>query len=337
MNQFIRQPADRLRAIYDEAEGRRGLRAQALEKDFWVCWTLRELFALPPWAGHLTFKGGTSLSKAWRLIERFSEDIDVVIDREFLGFGGATLSKKKQKKLKTECSRRIQGEMKPALTQRIAELLPAGSIWSLESTPPEEDADQQTLLFKYPSVFAVPAEYLRPLVKIEMGARSQTEPAADAAIQSYVAEIIPGAVSEHTFPVRTVAARRTFWEKVMLLHEETYRPDPPAGASVRKPALARHYYDVFRLIEGGIADEAVADAGLFDQVREHREAFFDYGWMDYTTIRRGTMRVLPLDRQLDAWRRDYGAMRGEMFLGAPPPFDTILKVVGDFARYFNSG
>ena len=259
----------------------------------------------------------------------------MVIDREFLGFGGATLSGKKQQKLKAECSRRIQEEMKPALSQRFAELLVTGSGWSLEAASPDEDADQQTLLFQYPTVFPTPASYLRPVVKIEMGARSQTEPAADAPIQCYVAEVIPGALTEHTFPIRTVVARRTFWEKVMLLHEETFRPSPPAGSPVRKPALARHYYDVYRLIEAGIADEALADAGLLEQVLAHRKVFFGYGWMDYTTIQRGTLRLLPLDHQRAAWHQDYAAMRREMFFGPAPDFETMLARIDAFARRFN--
>ncbi len=337
MNHFIQLPPDRLQLIYNEAQAKRGLPAPSLEKDFWVCWTLRELFQLPPWTGHLTFKGGTSLSKAWKLIERFSEDIDIVIDRDFLGFGGATLSNKQQKKLKAECSRRIHAEMKPALTERFRQLLPAGSVWSIVAASAAEDPDQQTLLFKYPSVYPAPSEYLRPEVKIEMGARSHTEPSAPANIQSYVAEVVPGVVADDSFAIRTVTARRTFWDKVLLLHEETYRPDPPAGATVtRKPGLARHYYDVWRLIEKGVAQEAIADPGLFAQVVEHRRDFFGYGWMDYATMRPGSIRLLPLDHQRDTWRQDYAAMRAEMFYGEPPKFDAILETVDAFAKRFNA-
>ena len=334
MNQFIQLPAERLRTIYEEAQARRGLPAQSIEKDLWVCWTLRELFQLPPWTGHLTFKGGTSLSKGWKLIERFSEDIDLVIDREFLGYGGATLSNNQQKKLKAECSRRIQEELKPALRARFAQLLPAGSNWTLEAATAAEDPDQQTLLFKYPSVFPAPSPYLHPVVKMEMGARGQPEPSSPATIQSYVAEVIPEVVADGTFTIRTVAARRTFWEKVLLLHEETYRPDPTA-AGLRKAGLARHYYDVWRLIDSGIAAEAVADADLFGHVVEHRRVFFRYSWMDYATMQRGSIRLLPLDHQLDAWRQDYAAMRSEMFFGPAAEFDVVLKAVGEFARKFN--
>ena len=270
-----------------------------------MCWTLCELIRLPEWGEHITFKGGTSLSKAWKLIERFSEDIDLVIDREFLGFGGETLSGNQQRHLKEECSRRIHVDIAPALQARFRELLPAGSAWTLEAASEAEDRDRQTLLFTYPTVFATPSTSLRGVVKLEMGARSQTIPFAMASIQPYVAEAISEVIADGTFQVRTVAARRTFWEKALLLHEETYRLKAP-GQPVRA------------------------------HVVEHRQVFFRYNWIDYTTMRRGSLRLLPFDEQLAAWRQDYDAMRAEMFFGEAPAFDVLLEDVGEFARRFNA-
>ena len=176
MNAFLRLPTERRRLLCEEGQQRLGLTPASIEKDFWVCWTLRELFSLPQWGGHLTFKGGTSLSKGWRLISRFSEDIDVVIDREHLGFGGDTLSGKQQKRLVKECSHRIVAELGPSLENRFREMLPDGMNWRLTPAGEEEDSDQQTLLFHYPSVFTGSVGYVQPVVKIEMGARSETEP-----------------------------------------------------------------------------------------------------------------------------------------------------------------
>ncbi len=335
VNQFLQLAPDRLQTIYTEAQARLGLPAQSIEKDFWVCWTLRELVRLPQWGQHFTFKGGTSLSKAWKLIERFSEDIDLVLDRDFLGFGGETLSGKQQRRLKEECSRRIHEDIAPTLQARFRELLPSGATWSLEAANKDEDPDQQTLLFTYPSVFAVPSRYLRRVVKLEMGARSQTEPSDTAQIVPYIAEAFPELVAEATFGVRTVAARRTFWDKALLLHEETYRPRDPSEP-MRKIGLARHYYDLWRLIKLGIADEAVADAPLFAQVVEHRKVFFRYSWMDYATMKPGSLRMLPLEDQTAAWRQDYHAMRADMFFGEAPTFDVILKDVREFEARFNA-
>lgn len=193
-----------------------------------------------------------------------------------------------------------------------------------------DDPDGQTLLLQYSSVFP-PSDYVRPAVKIEMGARSDTEPSETPSIRTYVAEALPEIRGMDAFPVRVVAARRTFWEKAMLLHEETFRP----AGKPRKARLARHYYDLWCLITKGIADHAVADEGLFDRVLSHREVFFRWSWMDYTKMRRGSLRLVPPEDQLKDWAADYTAMGNEMFFGEVPPFETVLKVVGDFERRFN--
>lgn len=331
MDAFLQlTPADQ-RAYCEQAQERLNLVPASIEKDFWVCWTLRELFNLPGWGEHLSFKGGTSLAKAWKLIERFSEDIDVVIDRRFLGFGGETLSGKQQKKLIKKCSVRIHQELRPILESRFKAVLPSSAKWALTPADAAEDPDLQTLLFEYPGVLTGTATYLRPVVKIEMGARSDTEPSEIPTLTPYVCDAFPEQLGTGAFAIKTVAARRTFWDKAMLLHEETYRPDDKP----RKRPLARHYYDLWCLIQKGVAAEAVAEAGLFARVAAHRQEFFNYAWMDYATICPGSLRLLPLPHQLAAWRRDYREMKEEMFFGEVPDFNEVLRVVGAFEKQFN--
>lgn len=313
------------------------LRAASVEKDFWVCWTLRELFTLPGIGPRLTFKGGTSLSKAWKLIERFSEDIDVVIDREFLGYGGdaspeAAPSRKKRGQalddLRETCQKYIRDSLAPALSARIAQALVSGG-WSLESDP--ADADGQTLLFRYPAAFDG-GGYVAPVVKIELGARSDIDPADVPQIEPYLAQTFPELLGDSRFSVRTLAARRTFWEKAMLLHEETYRP----AEKRRGRFLSRHYYDLWSMIRQGVAEQALGDDGLFERIAAHREVFFRYNWMDYTTLRSGTLRLLPPQEQRAAWEQDYATMREVMFFGETPDFNEILKVVGQFEKELHS-
>ncbi len=339
MDAFLGLSAEDRRAACAQAATRTRLPAVSIEKDFWVCWTLRELFALPEIGPRLTFKGGTSLSKAWHLIERFSEDIDVVIDRDFLGFGGEhsperAPSRKKQRQrldeLKAASQARIRESLQPALAARIAGKLRSGAEWRLDADP--DDPDAQTLLFAYPTVFGE-ASYVTPRVKIELGARSDTDPAETPQIEPYLAEAFPDLLTPSRFAVRVVAARRTFWEKAMLLHEETYRP----ADKRRGERMSRHYYDLFSLIRRGVADAAVADQGLFERVAAHREVFFRYTWMDYRTLQPGTLRLLPEPAQREAWERDYAAMRDTMFFGETPAFEEILGVIGEFERRFNAG
>jgi hypothetical protein len=313
-----------------------GLPAESIEKDFWVCWTLRELFTLPQSGSLLTFKGGTSLSKGWKLIQRFSEDIDVVIDRDALGFGGSKapqhpgISNKERDRrleaLRTACQSHIRTLLAPELHARFESCL-AGATWTLEDD--QDDKDAQTLLFRYPSVFPS-SRYLRPVVKIELGARSDTEPVAQPQIQPYLCEALPQVLGDGKFSVRTVAPERTFWEKAMLLHEETFR-----SGTGPKARLARHYYDLYRLIQAGVGDSAAADHGLFDRVAAHRAVFFRKKKEAQESLRPGSLRLVPAPEQLASWKQDYVAMAEAMFFGDVPEFNEILRVLVDFQERFN--
>ena len=331
MNGWFKLSTKDREALCEVTSVRLGIATVSVEKDFWVCWTLREMFTLPEWGPQLTFKGGTSLSKAWKLIDRFSEDLDIVIERKFLGFEGSALSRNQVEKLKNVCSKRIKEDLLPTLHSRIARAMPKGEKWTLELAGKNVDPDQQTLLFTYPSVLPEKQTYVARSVKIELGARSETEPAEEPTIQPFVVDDANEALGPSAFTVKTVAARRTFWEKAMLLHEEYHRP---AGKPI-KPGLSRHYYDLWSLIEKGIAAEAVADSSLFERVALHSKSFFRQTWLDYETLKRGTLRMVPPASRLGKWRGDYEAMRGEMFLSEPPEFDEILAAVKKFESSFN--
>lgn len=273
------------------------------------------------------------------MIERFSEDIDVVIDRDFLGFGEAhspetaTSGKQRARRLEdlmVEAQRYIRESLRPEFEARVGAALPAMDGWRVEMDM--NDPDQQTVLFRYPTT-AGAGPYLQPTVKIELGARSDVEPAERPDITPYVAEVFPAEVQDSTFSVRTVAPERTFWEKVALLHEEGYRAsnEPP------KARLARHYYDIWSLIQAGVSEKALADPGLFERVVEHRKVFFKKGGEAQSTLRPGSLRLVPTADRRPGWKRDYDAMREAMFFGEPPTFDTILAVVGGFEQRLNHG
>jgi len=134
--------------------------------------------------------------------------------------------------------------------------------------------------------------------------------------------------------VRAVMPKRTFWEKAMLLHEETFRP---AGGKQRKEYMARHYYDLYRLIEAGVATAAMADDELFTHVASHRIVFFRQNWVDYSTLVRGHLKVVPTDDQMRDWRSDYNNMQREMFFGEAPDFEVVMEKVRGFQDAFNQG
>ena len=333
MQEFLKLPKEDQKLAIEQTAARNGWVASSAEKDFWVCWTLEQLFALPELKGHLTFKGGTSLSKAWGLIDRFSEDIDLTIGRDALGFGGensperapsAKQQAKRLKALRDACGTLVRNTLLPRLSDCFTTRLDAEG-WQL--TLDSDDPDGQTLLFFYPTHFGGQhARYVRPIVKIEFGARSDPWPAHERPVHPVIAEVFPQLFTQPETIVHALAPERTFWEKAMLLHEETYRP----ADKQRRPRMARHYYDVYRLIQGGIAAKAVKDVDLFKQVLAHRSVFFAQSWVDYHALAPETLRLLPLPNQEQSWRLDYVAMQAEMFTEEPPEFDAVLDLIRRF-------
>lgn len=339
MREFLKLSKEDQKLAIEQTAARKGWVASSVEKDFWVCWSLEQLFALPELVGHLTFKGGTSLSKAWGLIDRFSEDIDLTIGRDALGFGGenspecaqsAKQQAKRLKALRDSCGVFVRSVVLPGLGAHIdAQLGHDG--WQLAWD--ENDPDGQTLLFSYPTHFGVDeARYARPIVKMEFGARSDPWPASERPVRPVIAEVFPQVFQHPNTIVHALAPERTFWEKAMLLHEESYRP----ADKTRRPRMARHYYDLYRLILAGIADRARADVELFKQVLAHRKVFFAQSWVKYEDIKPDALRLLPLPEQEQGWRQDYIAMQAEMFSETPPDFDVVLNDIRQFvhtARY----
>jgi hypothetical protein len=197
----------------------------------------------------------------------------------------------------------------------------------------ENDHDGQTLLLHYPAVTGPRSSgYVAPVVKMEFGARSDPWPTSARTVRCFVAERYPTQFGKPDVPVTALVPARTFVEKLLILHEETFRP---AKGSL-KSRMARHYYDVHRLIEAGIADEVVGDHALFERVVRHRAIYFRQNWVKYDGLGPGTLRIRPLPEQEAAWRADYDAMGAEMFRDPPPSFDDLLESTGEFERRFNA-
>ncbi len=338
MDDFAKlRPADR-GVLFEGTAISRNMQAVIIEKDFWVCWTLKELFRLPAIGEHLIFKGGTSLSKVFKVIERFSEDIDVSIDRGFLGFGGANepeagaSNKEKQRRiaaLKTACQQRISGELRPALEAAIRAKVRGDEKWSLR--PDDDDPDRQTLLFDFPTSFpAGAAGYIRRTVKIEMGARADHWPCETHTVTPYVAEEFPQGFREPNAAVKVLSAERTFWEKATILHAEFHRPANKAMPE----RFSRHYCDFYEMIRRGVAERATARPELLARVAEHKSLFFRTSWAQSGEAVKGTLRVAPPEPRLKALREDYAKMQ-QMFFGEPPAFDGIIALLQQWESQFN--
>jgi hypothetical protein len=203
--------------------------------------------------------------------------------------------------------------------------------WSL--TADAHDPDGQTLLFGYPRAPGADAPpYVQPVVKLEFGARADPWPVEPRQVTSLVAEEFPALFAAQACTVRALAPERTFWEKVLLLHEERHRP----ASKRRRPRMARHFYDVWRLIDAGIAAKAIADSTLFEHVVRNRRVYFRQNWVDYDTMKAGSLDMMPMPDQLAEWRADYAAMQGDMFLTPPPQFDEVLAAIATFQERFHA-
>lgn len=298
---------------------------------------LERLFSLKDLQSHLTFKGGTSLSKVYGVIHRFSEDIDLSIEKGFFGFNDIndpekSVSKKKQRysieKLSNACSDYVRGKMLVDLTACISAALGTEIGWALTIDP--EDPDGQTLLFEYPTQVSREG-YIRPFVKIEMGARSEHWPVSWHSIQSYAKSTLKEKIEEEKVSVKVLNAERTFWEKATILHQYAHLPE--GRAMPRR--ISRHLYDFYCLLRSDIRDKALAEANLLERVAIHKSIYFASGWASYGTARRGTLKLSPQGRSLSALGEDFRLMK-EMFLGEIPDWDLILKTIGEFEREFNT-
>jgi len=314
--------------LFREVDALTGIKPLMVEKDAWVCWTLRQLFDLPDARAHFIFKGGTSLSKVWKVIHRFSEDIDISLSREWLGFTGerdpeAAASRKQRARLLDElseaCAAKLRTEVAPALHARFTSVLgPSG--WSLTVAPD----DAQTLLFAYPSVFTADsgAAYVRPVVKIECGARSDRWPVTEQSLTPYIAEAFADAFPSASFSVPVLDIERTFWEKATILHAEVHRPSDKAIPD----RFSRHYADLAALAAHSAGDAALGRDDLRARVVAHKQVFFAAAWANYETAVPGTFKLIPPPARLTALAADYRAMQ-EMFFRPQPTWEELVATL----------
>lgn len=340
MDEFARRPAADRQAFIEEAAKRRDLTPLILEKDFWVCWTLRRLFGVAALAGNLTFKGGTSLSKAYGLIHRFSEDIDLTISRTAPlvrdtppPIEDGISNKERQRRieaLKAAAQRFVADLAMPLLAAEIETALGAADGWSVTLDP--EDKDGQTLLFNYPQTTSQggtsESAYIKPRIKLEFGARGDTEPFETRTISPYLADEFPDELPDAAIDLPTLAVIRTFWEKATILHALHYNGKLREG-------MSRHYYDTLMLTRGGVAGMALAEPDLLEQVVRNKSLMFADKSASYETAALGTLRLIPSITTTAKLKQDYADM-AEMFMVEPPSFSDLMAGIEDLEIKINS-
>lgn len=306
-----------------------GLPEAMVEKDFWVCWTLDYLFHDCPWAAHLAFKGGTSLSKCFGLIQRFSEDIDLILDWRLLGYEKdepwTERSKNQQDKFNKEANARTEAFLQETfLPQLQADF---GKLLDDEFSLHIEEDDPQTVCFGYPKSFQEGS--ILPVVRLEIGALAAWTPAKRTEITSYAAQQYPHVFQNSTTSILTVAPERTFWEKVTILHKEAFRTNGKFPTR-----YSRHYYDLWCMDTSPVKAAAYGNLELLERVVRFKERFYPAGSAHYELAKPGTMRLLPPADGLSLLHEDYEHMKSMIF-GEIPEFEEIMDCMERLEREIN--
>ena len=330
-NNYFELTTAQQRTVLEQTAIKQGLPKQAIEKDLWVTAMIQMLFSLPC-TGNLVFKGGTSLSKVWRLISRFSEDIDLAIDRAVFELEG-DLTKKQVKRLRKASSLFVRDTLCQQLTEAISQT-PLKDLCQIEPEPDGEgDAtypEPRSIFIRYKSVFDDKLDYIPPVVKIEAGARSLLEPYAETTITSMVEETLPTiSTTISDVMVKTAIAEKTFLEKAFLLHELF-----SVNNEVEARRRSRHIYDLYMMMMQGIANKAVPNEELWQTIHHHRSTLTSMSGVDYSMDIRKNIQLIPPKESLAEWKKDYEEMSSAMIYGEKPVFAELLNSMNRLERLF---
>ncbi|MCL2149823.1 MAG: nucleotidyl transferase AbiEii/AbiGii toxin family protein [Dehalococcoidia bacterium] len=318
-------------ALFKNTAAKMGMTEAIIEKDFWVCYTLDYLFHRCRWKKQIAFKGGTSLSKAYGLIERFSEDIDLILDWRLLGYNidepWEERSNTKQDLFNRQTNTRTESFLRdaflPVLTADLQKEINASIGCYIE------ESDPQTIALTYQYGFEDVS--ILPVIRLEIGALAAWTPAAEKSITPYAAIQYPELFRQPSTDILTVLPERTFWEKVTILHREASRPDDKAFP-VR---YSRHYYDLYCMSGSPVKASAFADLELLYRIVQFKEKFYRCSWAKYENAKVGTMKLMPPERSLAVLEDDYEHMQNMLF-GVKPTFNEIISGIEKLEREINS-
>lgn len=331
---FIDIPEDRQRQAINTVALKTELPPSSIEKDWWVTQVLKALHTLP-YAEHIAFKGGTSLSKCWNLIARFSEDVDIALSREFLGFNGELSKTQISDKLRRAACSFVREKMQYDVRNALLDLDIRADAFSVDVViTPITTTDPEVITITYHSLYDV-SPYIKNTVKIEISGRSMVEPIEKNAINAAIDAHFPKApFAEQPFEVNAVIPERTFLEKVFLLHEEFKKN------VVRVERMSRHIYDLAMMMdsEKQIADHAIHNETLYRAVLEHRRKFIGLKGFNYDELFSDTLCIVPNEDFAKLWQDDYKFMCEHMIYGQAPSFDELmnkLRILNDRIRQLN--
>lgn len=320
---------DRLAMLQQTEVTHPGINQVAIEKDWWVTITLKALFQADC-RESLIFKGGTSLSKGFNIIERFSEDIDLAISHSF--FGIEKSNKNQRDKLKKLARKYIQETLSTQLDAQLRGMGVTG--YTIENVtqvqnrngewkPIDSDKDPTVILLHYPSIVEDSINYIPPRVKIEISCLSMDEPTEERQIRSLIGEFFGEEDSDASCTIRTVVPTRTFLEKIFLLAEE-FQKDKP-----RSVRMSRHLYDLEKLMDTEYGREALADCTLYNAIVEHRRAYYALKYVNYDLHAPATINFMIPEQVMESWKADYADMRNFFIYGQSLEFEKLMQKIAE--------
>jgi predicted nucleotidyltransferase component of viral defense system len=322
MNNWLKLSKSAQIELFTQIGVKINLPPQAVEKDAWVTLMLRMIFT-SNLANHLIFKGGTSLSKAFDLIHRFSEDIDLGIDRKHLGFVG-DLSKGQIRKLRRTCHTFVSKDLSEILQKQLTAYGIDSSLYEMvvENTQ-VSDQDPETIKVNYQSLFEN-VSYLPKRVLIEVSARSLIEPNQEVTLKSMIDEQYPETdFAEQEFTVNTTNPQKTFLEKLILLHEEFQKPIE----KIRYLRMSRHFYDIGQILNSEYGQNALKNTELFESIIAHRSVLTPMKTTNYKLLTLKNINITPPDTLLEKYKSDYKEMQNSMIHGESLDFDSLLETI----------
>ncbi|WP_084801353.1 nucleotidyl transferase AbiEii/AbiGii toxin family protein [Bradyrhizobium sp. Ec3.3] len=343
MPKIIQARTEDRRGLFQQTSQRLGCAPENVEKDFWVCWTLDVLYNKAPIKPRLLFKGGTSLSKAFDLIQRFSEDIDITVfrtdllgedfpsDDELRALGSKQRSRKLDE-IKRRCGGFINGDFKSALTSVATREL---EELQFKIEPDPDDPDGQSLLFHYPSAFRDSKDgYIRRVVKIRIGSEVGARSPRSKDHRSLFCNRRGGAKSCNPKRAHDQAAT-DIWDKIIILHGQRHWFQNRDELYKDGQRLSRHYYDVYRLLASEHGMSAMADLELAKSCADLARLYFDRKPLGLDLATPGTFGIAPPEGMLGPLKEDYDKMAGMIF-GEIPPFEDIIERIAEAEATLNT-
>lgn len=307
-----------------------GVQSAVVEKDFWVCVILDYLFKKSPWKTSMAFKGGTSLSKSFNLINRFSEDVDIILDWRLLGYSikepWQDRSIRKQNSFNKDARRRTEAFLKHSFCPNIQKGL--SKVLGNKVEVFIDNQNEATVSFAYPRLFDNSG--ILQVIRLEIGVLSAWTPTVSTKIEPFIAHHYPSIFENQSTNVLSVTAERTFWEKATILHREANRPKN----SKVPQRYARHYYDLYRMSSTPVKTMAFQQANLLNQVVAFKMKFYHQKWAQYENAIKGTLRLVPPEYRFNELKADFNTMR-DMLFGNIPTFATIMETLVNLEKEFN--